>query len=382
MPSKRIAILTGTRADWGLLSPVAKAMKERDDLTPLVVATNMHLLDRYGGTLSEIEADGLEVAACVPIGECDGSAASTLAAMGRCMEGVGEVLGRLKPDMAVILGDRFEMLAAATASMVSGIPIAHIAGGETTLGAIDDAFRHSITHMASLHLTQTEAYRQRIIGMGKAPETVINAGALGVFNALHHPVMTREELAASIGLPLTRPTLLVTFHAATADPGSPTEQFGELLSALDKIADADVILTYPNNDPRGGGLIAMIEDWVRRNSARARFFPSLGKHRYLSALRYVSAVVGNSSSGILEVPSVGIPTVNIGSRQQGRISAESVINCAPEREAIAAAILRALGMQVPVSFDANPYFRPDTVEVIVNAIADYVESREALREKF
>ncbi|MCM1397068.1 MAG: UDP-N-acetylglucosamine 2-epimerase, partial [Candidatus Amulumruptor caecigallinarius] len=332
---RRVALITGTRADWGLLSPVVAALAASPRAIPLVVATNMHVMARYGSTASEIEAEGVEIAAHVPMTDPAGDPLATTRAMGECIAGMGDAFARLRPDVAVILGDRFEMLAAASAALVMGIPIAHIAGGEQTLGAIDDRMRHAITQMASLHFTETEAYRKRVIAMGADPDRAFNVGALGVANAMSVPVLSRDELAASVGLDFERPTLLVTFHAATADSGSPTEQFGELLSVFSDLEGVDILITYPNNDPRSAGLIEMLEAWAAsqqtRTDRRVVAIPSLGKRRYLSALRYVSAVVGNSSSGIIEVPSAGIPTVNIGSRQAGRIAAASVIHCEATR---------------------------------------------------
>lgn len=372
--SRRVAVITGTRADWGLLSPVVAALAASPRAIPLVVATNMHVMARYGSTASEIEAEGVEIAARVPMTDPAGDPQATTRAMGECIAGMGDAFARLRPDVVVILGDRFEMLAAASAALVMGIPIAHIAGGEQTLGAIDDLMRHAITQMASLHFTETEAYRERVIAMGADPDRAFNVGALGVANAMSVPVLSRDELSASVGLEFERPTLLVTFHAATADSGSPTEQFGELLAVLSDLEGVDILITYPNNDPRSAGLIEMLEVWAAsqqsRTDRRVVAIPSLGKRRYLSALRYVSAVVGNSSSGIIEVPSAGIPTVDIGSRQAGRIAASSVIHCEATRAAIAAAIARALSpeAQARARVTANPYAGSDTVAAIVERL--------------
>lgn len=373
MPSdkpKRIAVITGTRAEWGLLSPVVHALQSNEDAEPLVIVTNMHLMERYGLTIKEIEAEGITPAAKVAMTDPEGDARLTVKSMAECMSGMADAFVALKPDMAVILGDRFEMLAAASAALTMGIPIAHIAGGEQTLGAIDDKIRHAITQMATYHFTETEAYRDRVISMGANPANSFNVGALGVANALQCEVMSREDLAASVGLSFERPTILVTFHAATADEGSPEEQFAHLLRALDSIKECDVLLTYPNNDPRGRKLIGMLNEWVEANADRAVAIPSLGKVRYLSALRYVAAVAGNSSSGIIEVPSAGTPTVNIGSRQEGRISAESVIHCAPDADKIEAALRKALSpeWQALAREVSNPYEGTYTVNAIVNKL--------------
>lgn len=394
---RRIAVITGTRADWGLLSPLVHALASHPAAEPLVIATNMHVMERYGSTASEIEAEGVTIAARVAMTDGGGEPVATTRAMGECLAGMGEALGRLRPDMAVILGDRFEALAAASAALTLGIPIAHIAGGEQTLGAIDDRMRHAITQMSALHFTETEAYRRRVIAMGAQPECVFNVGALGVANALSVPVMSRSELAESVGLDFLRPTLLVTFHAATADPGSPTEQLGWLLDALGELHGVDILITYPNNDPRSEGMIEMIEAWTAEqqwrtthegelsghgdNDRRVVAIPSLGKRRYLSALRYVSAVVGNSSSGIIEVPSAGIPTVDIGSRQAGRIASASVIHCPAERDAITAAIAEALTPEAHQRAQSapNPYQAPDTVSTIIHHLLTHPLHKTSLQ---
>lgn len=370
--TKRIAVITGTRAEWGLLSPVARALDSTEGIEVKIVATNMHLMPRYGNTVDEITGDGFEVAERVYMDDADGSEVRTVGTMAQCMKGMAEAFDRLKPDRVVILGDRFEMLAAATAALMMRIPIVHIAGGETTLGAIDDSIRHAITQMSWLHLTATEPYRQRVIAMGAAPERVVNTGAIGVYNALNEPCLSRTELAESVGLTFLRPTLLVTYHAATADDRSPEEQFRSLLDALDRHQEVDVLITYPNNDPRGGGLVTLIEKWLESNRHRAVGIPSLGKTRYLSALRYVSAVVGNSSSGIVEVPSMHIPTVNIGTRQAGRIAGESVIHCGVTADEIDRAITYALSDEgrEKARRASNPYYRPDTLDVMVKAIKE------------
>lgn len=235
---------------------------------------------------------------------------------------------------------------------------------------MDDSIRHAITKMASLHLTATETYRRRVIAMGEEPGRVINTGAIGVYNILHTPLLSREELAASVGLPFRPDTLLVTYHPATLDSDDPAIRCRALLDALDRFPESDLIITYPNNDPRGRVIIDMIEAYGKANPERVRVIPSLGKLRYLSALRYVSAVVGNSSSGIVEVPSMGIPTVDIGIRQRGRLCSDSVIHCGDSAPEIAAAIAEALSPEgrARALTSPNPYSRPDTLDIMVDAI--------------
>lgn len=378
---RKIAVATGTRADWGLLSGISRALAERPDCHVDILATNMHLNPRYGNTLSEIIADGFPEPVRIPIPDSTDSPVGAVGAMARCMEGMAAELDRLHPDLIVILGDRFEMLATATAALMLRIPIVHIAGGEISEGAIDDSIRHAITKMSALHLTATEPYRQRVIAMGEAPERVINTGAIGVYNIMHEPLMTCEELEASVGISLTEGSMLVTYHPATLDDSDPATHCDALLAALDRFPESNVLITYPNNDSRGRVIIDRIEAYGRTNPGRVRVIPSLGKLRYLSALRCVSAVVGNSSSGIVEVPSMGIPTVDIGIRQRGRLCGDSVIHCGDSTEEIARAITFALSNegQRKARESENPYFRPDTLEIMVKAIAE--TPLETLRSK-
>lgn len=369
---RKIAIATGTRADWGLLSGIAHALDALPDCEVRIIATNMHLNPRYGETIKEIIADGFTDPVRVEMPDTTDTPSGAVRAMAVCMEGMATVLEQMNPDMIVILGDRFEMLATATAALMLHIPIVHIAGGEISEGAVDDSIRHAITKMASLHLTATEPYRQRVIAMGEHPDRVVNTGAIGVYNIMNEPLMSRNELETSIGLTLPEGALLVTYHPATLDSEDPAERCRQLLDALDRFPDSHIIITYPNNDSRGKVIIDLIEEYGRKNPTRVRVIPSLGKLRYLSVLRYVSAVVGNSSSGIVEVPSMHIPTVDIGMRQKGRLRSKSVINCGDSSDEIADAIALALsseGRERAASAE-NPYYKPDTLAMIVKAIAD------------
>ena len=240
----------------------------------------MHLNPRYGNTLSEIIADGFPEPVRIPIPDSTDSPVGAVGAMARCMEGMAAELDRLRPDLIVILGDRFEMLATATAALMLRIPIVHIAGGEISEGAIDDSIRHAITKMSALHLTATEPYRQRVVAMGEAPERVINTGAIGVYNIMHEPLMTREELEASVGMALPEGSMLVTYHPATLDDSDPATHCDALLAALDRFPGSNVIITYPNNDSHGRVIIDRIEAYGRANPGRVRVIPSLGKLRY------------------------------------------------------------------------------------------------------
>lgn len=368
---RKIAIATGTRADWGLLSGIAKAMDGRKDCEVTVLATNMHLSERYGNTINEVIADGF-TPVVVPMSDATDTPQGTVEAMAECMTGMAKALGELKPDILVILGDRFEMLATATAALMLRIPIAHIAGGEISEGAIDDSIRHAITKMSALHLTAAAPYRERVIAMGEEPARVMNTGAIGVYNIMQEPLMAREELEASVGLQLPEGSMLVTYHPATLDDGDVAEHCKALLAALDEFPHSNIVLTYPNNDSRGRVIIELIEDYGKRNPGRVAVIPSLGKKRYLSALKCVSVVVGNSSSGIVEVPSMKIPTVDIGIRQRGRLCGDSVIHCGDSTKEIADAIRFALSPEGRklARESSNPYEQPDTLGKIVNAIAE------------
>ncbi|MGN0213956.1 MAG: UDP-N-acetylglucosamine 2-epimerase [Muribaculaceae bacterium] len=367
---RKICIVTGTRADWGLLSPVAQALNRRPDVELQIIATNMHLSEKYGSTWREIENDGLHITRMVPmIVEGDG-AESTVNAMSQCMSGMAQVFGELCPHLLLILGDRYEMLATASAALIFGIPIAHIAGGAVSQGAYDESIRHSITKMSHIHLTETEAYRRRVIQLGENPSRVHNVGAMGVYNITHLQYPTRDELEQELGTSIPEGTLLCTFHPATLDSMSPRRQCENLLRALDRFPDNKVIFTYPNNDTNGEVIIELINAYADAHPERVAVFPSLGMRRYLSALHLVAAVVGNSSSGIVEVPSMGIPTLNIGIRQQGRLAAESVVNCGVEEEQIADGLHKVLSPEwrKHCRHVANPYEQPDTLQKIVDVV--------------
>lgn len=383
MQTLHIAIATGTRADWGLLSRLARALDSRPDCRVTVLATNMHLSPLYGNTIDEIRRDGFEPVAVPASGEDGGDGSSPLGmalATAGTTAAMARELERLRPDKIVVLGDRFEMLATATAALMLGIPIVHIAGGETSEGAIDDAMRHAITQMAQLHLVAAEPYRRRVIAMGADPARVVNTGAIGVDDMASVKPMGRAELEASLGFAVPPETLLVTFHPATRDAVSPASRCGQLLEALDRFPDRPVIVTYPNNDARGAEIIETINRWRPAGApGRVRVVPSLGHRRYLSALRLVAAVVGNSSSGIVEAPSAGVPTVDIGIRQKGRIAAASVTHCGDTADEIEAAIRAALARgrrNTP-----NPYHRPGTLQAMVHAITgDTAESAAHSRQ--
>lgn len=368
---RKVCIATGTRAEWGLLSGIARELSARPGVTLQIVATNTHLDPRYGMTVNEIEADGFTIDERVAIPPLSDSEADRARAMALCSLGMADAFERLAPDVLVVLGDRYEMLAVASTATVMRIPIIHIAGGEITRGAIDDVIRHAITKMSALHLTATEEYRRRVIAMGETPTRVINTGAIGVYNAMNERLMPQADLEASLGFELGDNTLLVTMHPVTMDPTDTATRMENVLRALDSFKDYRLLFTYPNNDARGAVIIDLINRYAAEHPDRAHVVPSLGKLRYLSALKYVKAVVGNSSSGIVEVPSMKIPTVDIGSRQAGRMAADSVIHCGTATDEIKRALSLALSerWQEKARATVNPYYRRDTLKLIVDAIA-------------
>lgn len=369
MKKRTVCIVSSTRADWGLLSPIAKALGMRDDCNVKVIATNMHLSERFGMTINDIVADGFkpeEVA--MP---CDNDdAAERVKAMGICMSGMAEAFTKIKPDVIVILGDRYEMLAVASAAVVMRIPIVHIAGGTISEGAIDDSIRHAITKLSAIHLTETEDARRRVIAMGEEPERVINTGAIGVWNIRNIELLSKTELEKSLDFNLEQPFAIATFHPATLDSDDPGEQCRAMLNALKEEKDLSVILTYPNNDSGSAAIIEEIESFAAKHPTKVKLVKSLGLKRYLSALEYAEFSIGNSSSGIVEVASSGIPSIDIGIRQRGRLAAKSVIHCGNTEKEISAAIKLARSDEFKnmAAKRENPYFKPDTLERMIDAI--------------
>lgn len=382
MPDKRhtICIVTGTRADWGLLTPLAAALRARPDVDLQIVATNMHLIDRCGHTVDEIVAAGFTVTTTVPMATDGDDGASRARAMALCMDGMASVFsgekGIARPDALIVLGDRYEMLAVAATAAVMRIPLIHIAGGTVSEGAVDDAMRHAITKLAQLHLVETDEAAARVRQMGEDPANIVVTGALGVWNIMHQPLLSASQLAESLGgfdLSAGR-SLLVTYHPATLDNADPVDRYNELLAALDRFHDVRVLMTYSNNDAGGEAIARLTQAYATANPGRVKAVASLGMLRYLSALRYADAVVGNSSSGIVEVPSMHIPTVDIGIRQRGRLCADSVIHCGDTADEIAEAIARALSpaARARAARTVNPYAKPDTVRIMTAAIMRFL----------
>lgn len=369
---RKICVVTGTRAEYGLLSRLMRAIQEDPELELQVIATNMHLSPEFGLTYKEIEQDGFTINKKVEMLLSADTSTSVVKSLGLGVIGFADAYEDLHPDMLVVLGDRYEMLGAVSSALFFHIPVAHISGGDVTEGAYDDAIRHSITKMSHLHFTSTEVYRKRVIQLGEDPSTVFNVGAIGLDNIRRMRLLDRKAFEESIAFELGEKSLLITYHPVTLEHATAQEQFAALLQALDETSYR-LIFTKPNSDSDGRVIIAMIDEYVRQHPDKAVAFTSLGYLRYLSALQYVDAVVGNSSSGIVEVPSFGIPTVNIGDRQKGRLRADSVIDCLPLKDAIAQALKQAFSTEFKerAKQTVNLYEQPDTVKKIFSVIKSH-----------
>lgn len=372
---RKICVVTGTRAEYGLLSRLMRMIKDSQETQLQVIATNMHLSPKYGNTYKEIEKDGFTIDCKVPIIDENGrnDSLSTVLEMSRGLKGYAEAYQKLNPDMLLILGDRYEMLAAATAALIMRIPIAHISGGAISEGAFDDAIRHSITKMSQLHFTEAEDYRRRVIQLGEQPDRVFHVGALGVENIKKLPLMTKEEIEKEIGFKIDKNTILVTYHPVTLGNHSAEHDIIEFMNALNQRPDVRVIFTMPNSDTGGQAIVDAINAFVANNPERSIAYKSLGVLRYLSVMKEVCAVVGNSSSGLVEVPSFGIPTLNIGDRQKGRLAAESVLNCETDCASILAGLDRVLSLEFLqiASHAHNPYDKEGTAQAIFDVISKY-----------
>ena len=354
--SLKICVITGTRAEYGLLRWVMQGIKDDPELTLQVIATGMHLSPEFGLTYREIEQDGFQLDRKVEMLTSSDTPVGIAKSMGLGLIGFADALNELRPDLILVLGDRFEIFAAVAAALVARIPVAHLHGGEATEGQIDEAIRHSITKMSHLHFVATEEYRQRVIQLGEQPERVFLVGGLGIDNIKRLKLLDRADLEASLDFKLSQRSLLITFHPVTLEPATAVDQMAELLAALAQLQDTQLIFTLPNADTGGRALIKMVEQFVAQHP-NARAYTSLGQLRYLSCIAHVDGVVGNSSSGLAEVPSFKKGTINIGDRQRGRLQASSVINSAPTRQSIATALKRLYDadFQVGLSQVRNPY---------------------------
>lgn len=371
---KRIGIMTGTRAEYGLLKPLMQEINKDNDLELYLIVSGMHLSPEFGMTYKEIEEDGFQINAKVEMLLSSDSPAGISKSIGLGVIGFADEFQRADLDMLILLGDRYEALSAAISAMVMRIPIAHLHGGELTEGAIDEGIRHSITKMSYLHFTSTEEYRRRVIQLGENPERVFCVGAIGVENIKKINLMTKEELERSIHFEIDENTVIVTYHPVTLENNTVEEQFLNLLEVLDRNPKIRMIFTKANADTNGRIVNELIDKYAAQNSERACAFMSLGQKRYLSALKYCRIVIGNSSSGIIEAPSFGKPIINIGDRQKGRICADSVINCGYTQQEIQRAMETALTEEFENKARncRNPYEKENTAANIISVIKDYL----------
>jgi GDP/UDP-N,N'-diacetylbacillosamine 2-epimerase (hydrolysing) len=347
---------------------IIKEIEADPELELQLIVTGMHLSPEFGMTFHQIEESGIPITKKVEILLSSDTVVGISKSMGLGMISFAETFQELEPDIIVVLGDRFEIFSAAAAAMIARVPIAHIHGGEATEGLIDEPIRHSITKMSHLHFTATEAYRKRVIQLGESPDRVLNVGTPGLDNINKLELLSKTDFEVAIDLKLRSPSFIVTFHPVTLEEDTAEAQFTELLNALDTYSEASIIFTKPNADTDGRKIIHLIDNYVNRRSDRTIAFTSMGQLRYLSALKHVDVVLGNSSSGLVEAPSFGVPTVNIGDRQKGRIKARSVIDCHPTALDITQAIDKALSDEFRSSLNGmkNPYGEGGASELIVN----------------
>jgi GDP/UDP-N,N'-diacetylbacillosamine 2-epimerase (hydrolysing) len=367
--TRKICVITGTRAEYGLLRWVMKGIKEDAGLTLQIVATGMHLSPEFGLTYREIEKDGFQIDRKVEMLTSSDTSVGIAKSMGLGLIGFADALNELKPNLIVVLGDRFEIFAAVSAALVARIPVAHLHGGETTEGAFDEALRHSITKMSHLHFVAAEPYRQRVIQLGEQPDRVFLVGGLGIDNIKCLKLLERAELEAALDLKLSSRNLLITFHPVTLETSTAADQMAELLAALAELKNTLLIFTLPNADTDGRILIQMVDQFVAMHP-NSRAYTSLGQLRYLSCIAHVDGVVGNSSSGLGEAPALKKGTVNIGDRQRGRLQANSVINCEPTRQSVEAALVKlySADFQASLSGVINPYGEGGASEKVVKVI--------------
>lgn len=380
---RKICVITGSRAEYGLLKPLMEEIKSDTSLKLQLIATGMHLSPEFGLTYQDIEKDGFTIDEKIEILLSSDTPVSISKSMGLAMISFSETYARLKPDILVGLGDRFELFSAAVASHVSRIPIAHISGGEITEGSFDDAFRHSITKMSHLHFTSTEEYKKRVIQLGESPNRVFNVGAIGIDNIKRLNLLTKKELEKELNFTFNKHNLLVTFHPVTLEHNTSAEHFQNLLDVLDELKDTNIIFTKANADTDGRIINKMMDKYVLKNPRKSASFISMGQLKYLSTIQLVDAIVGNSSSGIIEAPSFKIGTINVGDRQKGRIKARNTIDCNPTRESIRKAVkhLYSKHFQESLKRIASPYGKGNTAKKIKDIIKSY-DLSDVLKKSF
>lgn len=376
---KKISIVTATRAEYGILRPLILKLNQDNDLNMQLLVTGMHLEEKYGYTKNEIDRDGVPIFKCIPILEEGNSEYDISITIANAIRGFAEYFRDEKPDMLIVLGDRTEILGVCVAAMNARVPIAHLHGGEITEGAVDDSVRHAVSKMSYLHFPANESYRKRIIQMGESPERVFNVGALGVENILNVPLLSKEDLCDQIGIPKNKKYVVMTFHPVTLEGEGIELQVDEVLSAVENYSEYFYLITKANADAGGEKVNEMLEEYASSHD-NVKLVASLGMVRYLSALKYAEFALGNSSSGIIEAPAFGIPTVNIGDRQKGRMMAESVICCKTSCASICKAIMEAQEMSCQPSY---LYGKGDTSDKIIKVVKHFLfEEKIDLKKHF
>ena len=372
MIRRKICVVTGTRAEYGLLYWIMKEIDADPELGLQIIATGMHLSSEFGNTYQQIESDGFVIDKKIDIELSSDSEVGISKSMGLGMIGFANAFNDLKPDLCIVLGDRFEIFSAVSAAMIAKIPIAHLHGGESTEGAFDESIRHSITKMSHLHFTATEEYKNRVIQLGEQPNKVFNVGGLGIDNINKLKLLSKADFENAIDFTFGKKNILVTFHPVTLENFTAKVQFQELLNSINKLENTKIIFTKANSDTNGRIINSMIDDYVAIND-NSIAFTSMGALNYLSALQFVDVVVGNSSSGLLEAPSFNIATIDIGDRQKGRIKADSVISCSPTQESISSAFDKSYSedFQNIVDNTKNPYGNGGASKIVVDIIKDF-----------
>ena len=383
---RKICVVTGTRAEYGLLYWLMKEIQADDTLVLQVAVTGMHLSPEFGFTYKVIETDGFRIDAKIEMLLSSDTTVGVTKSVGLGVIGFADAWERLKPDIIVILGDRFEMLAAAQAALIARIPIAHIHGGEATEGLIDEPIRHSLTKMSHLHFVAAEDYRCRVIQLGEQPTKVYNFGAIGLDNIKKLKLLSREELQQDLGFHFGKINFLVTYHPVTLSKTGSSRPMKELLQVVDSYKDAKIIFTKPNSDTGNSDIVRMIDEYVALNPQRAVAFTSMGQLRYLSTLQFIDVVIGNSSSALIEVPEFHKPSINIGDRQKGRLIASSVVSCRDEKNSIIQAIDKVLSVEFQKTLNnvVSPYVAKDELSVSqrIKAVIKNIEIQDLVMKRF
>lgn len=380
--TRKICVVTGSRAEYGLLRFLIDMIEKSDELELILIVTGMHLSYEFGLTISDIENDGHLVSDKVEMLLSSDTKSSICKSIGLGLIGFSDKLNFHKPDLLVILGDRYEIFAAAISALISCIPIAHIHGGESTEGAIDESIRHSITKMSNLHFVATKKYAERVIQLGESPQNVFNVGGLGLDNINTMRFLSKNKLQSLLNFEFGSKNLIITFHPVTLEFNSGRNQMKELLDALYELEDINLIFTMPNSDANGRIIMEMIEEFCKKRN-NAKSYKSLGQSKYLSCLKYVDGVVGNSSSGLIEAPSFNKATINIGDRQKGRLKAKSIIDCSPDKISIINAInkIYSKDFQKKLKNLINPYGDGGASESIVKIISE-IKLDGIIKKKF